>query len=365
MKFVFASYVVTNAFKNPESWLYRTSMYNGIFEALSINHKVVSIEQIDYEGEYFKNDVNYAFMRFGLPSKYFPGKLHNYIKKLQPDIVVIQGLHFPLQVICLRLKLGSKTKIILHHHAERPFTGIKKYLQRWADRHIDAYLFASRDIGIDWITKGNLASPEKIREVMEVSSVFCPIEKKFAKSKTGVTADTVYLWIGRLNENKDPLTVVKAFLKFAPAKPGAILYMIYHTDELFIAIMELLNKHPYKKNIVLIGKVPNAELLYWYNSADFIVSGSHYEGSGTAICEAMSCGCIPLVTDIFSFRMITNNGKCGLLYEAGNEDALLSVLIKSQQIDRAEKRETCLNHFNANLSFNAIAGKIQEIAGSL
>jgi glycosyltransferase involved in cell wall biosynthesis len=115
----------------------------------------------------------------------------------------------------------------------------------------------------------------------------------------------------------------------------------------------------------LIGKAANDDLLYWYNSADFILSGSHYEGSGTAICEAMSCGCVPVITDIFSFRMMTNKGKCGILYEAGNETALLAALMRTQLMDIAEQRAMSLAYFKSNLSFEAIARKVQEIAVNL
>jgi glycosyltransferase involved in cell wall biosynthesis len=159
--------------------------------------------------------------------------------------------------------------------------------------------------------------------------------------------------------------VISAFLSFVKEQPSARLYMIYHTDELLAEVKELIASDSNKNAIVLIGKVPNPQLLYWYNSADFIVSGSHYEGSGTAVCEAMSCGCVPVVTDIFSFRMITGEGECGLLYEAGNDKALLAALLQTQQIDKAAKREKCLDYFNSTLSFQAIAQRIQEVAASL
>ena len=365
MKIILASYVVTKEFTTPETWLNRISMYAGVLESLSVTNEVISIEKINYEGEYFKNGVNYHFMKPAAIDKYLPFKLHRFIKDQHPDVVIIQGTHFPLQVIQLRFKLGPKTKIIVQNHAELPFTGIKKFIQRWADRCIDAYLFASREMGLDWIKKGNMLSPEKIYEVMEVSSVFYPIEKTTAKSKTGASGNPVFLWVGRLNANKDPFTVIKAFLRFAEVHPNATLYMIYHTDDLLPDIIEFLKDHPYKDNIILIGKVPNNELLYWYNSADFIISGSHYEGSGTAVAEAMSCGCVPVVTDIFSFRMITDNGKCGFLYKAGNEIALLATLINLKHIKLDEKRAASLAYFKSNLSFDAIAAKIQEIAGSL
>jgi glycosyltransferase involved in cell wall biosynthesis len=161
------------------------------------------------------------------------------------------------------------------------------------------------------------------------------------------------------------LNVVKAFLRFSLDYPMVKMYMMYHTYDLLDKIKEIINDHPNKNAIELVGQVPHDDLLYWFNSADFIVSGSHYEGSGTAVCEAMSCGCIPILTDIFSFRAMTDNGKCGILYEPGNEDALYYALRLSQKIDMEQKRRLTLEQFMTNLSFNAIANRIQQIAESL
>jgi glycosyltransferase involved in cell wall biosynthesis len=364
MHFVFVSYNYSPDFTSPATWITRIKVYVGSLECLSKQNTVSRVEQINYAGNYQHNGIQYYFTNFGT-RKYFPYKLNHFVKQLHPDIVFVSGLHFPLQVIQLRLILGKKVRIIAQNHAEKPFTGIKKYLQKIADRCIDGYLFASRDMGIDWVKKGNLASPGKIHEVMEVSSVFYPLEKQIAKANTGVEGKPVFLWVGRLNENKDPLNVISAFLQFVNSEPLASLYMIYHTVELLPQINALLEKSPNKNAVKLVGQVPNDNLLYWYNSADYILSGSYYEGSGTAVCEAMSCGCIPIVTDISAFRAITDNGNCGLLYEAGNQQALLSALVKSQSMDTSEKRIKTLAWFNQNLSFDAIAYKIQAIADSL
>jgi glycosyltransferase involved in cell wall biosynthesis len=139
--------------------------------------------------------------------------------------------------------------------------------------------------------------------------------------------------------------------------------MIYHTDELLNYIKKLLSTG--KSPVKLIGQVPHYDLLYWFNSADYILSGSHYEGSGTAVCEAMSCGCVPIVTDILSFRMITDNGQCGILYEPGNEAALLSALTQTKNLDICEKRNRSLAYYKEKLSFEAIAKQIEMIAVSL
>ncbi len=365
MKFVFASYVTSADFKSPRAWLKRINGYLGILEALSAEHEVMSIEHIGYEGELIHNGVNYRFRRFSKLGYYFPLAMHRFIKKQKPDVVFIQGLHHPLQVMQLRLLLGKKVKVMVQHHAEKPFTRLKKNLQVWADSSIDAYLFASLGFGQEWMNAGIISSAHKIHEVMEVSSVFYPTDPMMAKAKTGVSGQPVFLWVGRLDTNKDPLNVVKAFLAFLKTCPSARVYMVYHTDELLKDLTGVLNSDPLGEAVTLIGKLPHDDLLYWYNSADFFISGSYYEAGGTAACEAASCGCIPILTDIFSFRTMTGNGRCGILYPAGDQQALLNALLQTTGMNIAQERSKVLTYYTASLSFKAIAGKIADVAASL
>jgi len=352
-------------FNSPEAWIQRTEAYAGILQCLGKQNKLINFKRINYTGDVICKNIDYRFHNIGKRDTLFPFKLARHIKSLQPDVVLVQGLHIPVQTIILRKVVGKKVKIIAQNHAEKPMHGIKKWLQRMADKCINAYLFASYELGAEWVKNGNITSAKKIHEVMEISSVFSPMDKAKAKVQTGATGNPVYLWVGRLNENKDPLNAVRAFLRFAELKRSARMYMIYHTDELLEPMQTIINLSPNKKAIQLVGKLPHSELQYWFSSADFILSASHYEGSGTAICEAMSCGCVPIVTDIPSFRMITNNGRCGLLYEPGNEISLLDALRLSCEINLQEKQNAALDHFRFNLSFEAIASRIQEIAESL
>src|SRR5471030_620578 len=264
MKFLFTSYVFTKQFNSPEAWIERIKAYTGILEALAKKNEVISIEQINYQGNYQKDGVQYYFKHFTKMGRLLSFRLHRFIKKHNPDIIDIQSLHFPLQIIQLRLLSGNKARIIVQNHAEKPFNGLKRLAQQLADRYIDAYLFASHELGAEWVKNGNISSSKKIHEVMEVSSVFYPIKKEAARIQTKVTGGPFFLWVGRLNENKDPLTVVSAFLKFIYSEPAARLYMIYHTDELLQQVKDLLEYSVNKDSIVLVGKVPNDDLLYWY-----------------------------------------------------------------------------------------------------
>jgi len=83
-----------------------------------------------------------------------------------------------------------------------------------------------------------------------------------------------------------------------------------------------------------------------------------------AVCEAMSCGCIPVLTDIPSFRMMTGEGTCGLLFKPGNVNELTDRLITCCSLDVAIEKRKVLDYFQYNLSFWAIAGKmIQTVSG--
>jgi glycosyltransferase involved in cell wall biosynthesis len=363
MRIVFLSYHYSPDIRSPEQWIERLKYYIGWSESLAEKNEVIRVDQINYTGDFRHRGIQYYFIDDGKKTNYFPSKLHRFVRDLKPDLVLVSSFQYPLQVLQLRWWLGKKIKIIIQHHAEKPVGGIKKYFRMAAGRKADVFLFTSRQTGLNWVRKKNLVDARKIRELVEVSSVFHPVDQKAAREKTNASGTPMYLWVGRLNDNKDPLTAVNAFLSFSILHPAAKLYMIYQTGELVPDIQKVLPAESGISPVILVGKILHDELIYWYNSADFYLSASHYEGSGTALSEAMSCGCIPLVTDIPSFRMMS--GDSGLLFQPGNESDLLSALQQSMVINIPEKRTKALARFRTELSFEAIAEKFQEIIGSL
>ena len=366
MTFVSITYTKKSHFKEPLTWLHRVRAYIGILDALSRSYCVISIDRINYHGDLFLNGVQHHFPDYGGNRLSAAWKLNRYARSLKPDVVLVQSMLFPLQVILLRIQLGRRAKILVQNHAEGPGSRYRRPFQRLADSFTDAYLFTAKELGAEWVEQHIIRRPGKIREVMEASSVFKLMDRGEARSHKNIQGSPVFLWVGRLDQNKDPLTVLRAFLKFRAARPSCRLYMIFHTSGLLPEIEELLDHTPGgRESVVLIGEQAHEEMSYWYNAADFILSGSHYEAGGIAVCEAMSCGCIPVLTDIHSFRKMTVDGSCGILYEAGNEQSLLSALERTSGMDLATEREKVLRQFRSALSFEAIAGQIGDIADSL
>ncbi len=362
MRIVSLNYSVNRAYTTPQQWLERIDFSVGILDALAKQHEVIAVEQIGCKETWQQGAVRYEFVQLYDTTPLIPVKLHSFVQQLQPDVVMVHGLIYPLQVLQLRRKLGKKVIIYAIHHAEKPFAGIKRWLQKKADNCIDVYQFTAMAFGAEWSRAGIIKNRQKVHAIMEASSIYAETDMEEARQRTGAAGNPVYLWVGRLDANKDPLTVVRAFLNFTRHHPSAKLYMIYQSTELLADVTMLVGEN---KNILLIGKQSRQELLYWYNSADFILSGSHYEGSGIAVCEAMSCGCIPIVTDIYSFTEMLGPGKCGFLYKAGDAEDLLKKLLQSVQINREEERGKVLQQFEDSLSFDAIAKAIHTVLVSL
>jgi glycosyltransferase involved in cell wall biosynthesis len=115
--------------------------------------------------------------------------------------------------------------------------------------------------------------------------------------------------------------------------------------------------------VVLVGRKGHDELRAWYSAADFYISGSHSEGSGYALIEAMACGCIPVVTHIPSYRKMTDNGRLGFLYTPGNSEELFQVLERLTADDAL--RQEVGKYFEEKLSFEAIGRSIADVCRSL
>jgi glycosyltransferase involved in cell wall biosynthesis len=266
----------------------------------------------------------------------------------------------------LRLFCGKKFKVIIQHHGELPSVGIKGKLEKMACSMADAFFFTSAGNADAWMRTGTIKENARIIELLEASTHFKQIDKQVSQIYTGITGDANFIWVGHLNANKDPLTVLAGFEQYIKIKPSAKLYMIYQTESLLNEIDQKLATNPALfKAVVLVGQIANADMPYWFSAADFYISGSHKEGSGYALLEAVACGCIPVVTDIPSYQKITGYGEYGFLYPAGNVDALGKTLTALEGMNWKKLSYSTLSHFNQNLTFENIATDLVNICESL
>ena len=366
IKLAHLNYYYHNEFTHPDEVIEKHKLSSGFVEFLKKYVYLVSIKHLDYEGEETISGVHYYFLRSSNRSWYIPFKTHRLLKGERPDVVLSEGFVYPLRILFLRLKLGRKPVIILQHQGEKPAHGIGGRLQKFADKYIDAYILTSLGNAEDWISRGIIRDKGKCYEVLSASTSFTPKDKAASKLKLGFTGEHNFLWVGRLNANKDPLTVLQAFEQFAKTNDQAKLYMVYQTTDLLNEVRDMIDRSgALQRAIILVGEKAHEELTDWFDASDFYISASHSEGSGYALVEAMTCGCIPVVTNIPSFNKMTSGGKYGFLYEPANVDQLVEIL---QGLDAVNKQELSVEiiHFaRSEFSFQNIANQILNVAKTL
>jgi glycosyltransferase involved in cell wall biosynthesis len=312
------------------------------------------------EKSFEKDNISYEFIKGKTDKWSLHLKLFFILKKYQPDAILINSFFYSFQIILLCLILGRKAKIMILNHAELPTKFPQILIQRIAAKFIDILFIVSYEQAKIWIEKKVFSSNDKIREMMEGSTHFSFQDKFKSKKALGIKRECVFLWGGGLNNNKDPLTILNAFAKYTKLFPDSVLYMIYNSEELIEEVKANIKANSLENQIVLLGKLPYDDLEKYYRAADYYVLGSSREGSGFSLCEAMACGCIPIVTNIPSFKKMTNNGDCGFLFSPKNGHELYQIFINLHQFDKQNLIKKVLAKFKDDLSFKAIATTIER-----
>jgi glycosyltransferase involved in cell wall biosynthesis len=364
MNFIDLSYHSSSA-TDPQALLEEQQASLGYLEYLQYLCNLSVVKCLNYSGELRKNRVNYYFFR-GKSSKFWwPYTIHRFNRRLNPSVVLVHGFIYPLQVYLLRKQLGREVKILLQHHADKPVPSWRLLMQKQVDKYIDGYLFSSAELAESWISQGIIKDRNRVFELPAGSTSFRRQDRESARKITGVTGDPVFLWVGRLDENKDPITVISAFHYYLKVQPKARLYMIFHGADLLYDVKHFITEKNIEEQVFLKGRVSHDLLQAWYNSADYILSGSHAESYGFSLVEAMACGCIPVVTDIPSFRKITADGTLGFLYPHAQIETLVHILLDLHRINISSLSEKVTQHFRQALSYQAIAERMYTICREL
>ncbi|TMI71110.1 MAG: glycosyltransferase family 4 protein [Bacteroidetes bacterium] len=371
MKVVHVSFTYDEKIKTEEELLEKHYTVTGWAEALQRKGtEVIVINRFFRDSSLQKNGVNYAFVKDnlgpGLKSWQLPLKFFRKIKKLNADIVHLHNLFLSLQTFVLRIMLGRKTAIVVQHHGGVLPGRKKRWLHNLFNNAANGFFFTTSEQGREWFI--NKKAADKVMPVMEGATFFnfdqrdafvdlVYHDRAIERARTGISGSPVFLWVGRLDDNKDPLTVLDGFEILFEKHPAARLYMIYNDDRLAGRVKEKIDSAAVLKSRVrLVGEVEHNKIEQFYNSADYFVLGSHYEGSGYALSEGLRCGCVPIVTDIPSFRMMTNEGNLGALWETGGKNSFVEAAIKAISKPLVTEANACIDFFKDRLSFEAIAG---------
>jgi glycosyltransferase involved in cell wall biosynthesis len=319
----------------------------------------VSVVQASHENAAHEQDgVDYRFVRTrAAPRPWLspPGPIAQAVKALAPDVIHLNGLDFPLHARAL-CKLGPP--VLAQDHGSRPRPAWRAP-RSWGYRDIAAFSFTAAAQARPFVEQGHLRRSTRVFSIPESSANFAAGDQQSARSATGFDGAPALLWVGRLDHNKDPLTILDAVELALPRLPDLMLWCCFGDDTLLAPLRRRLAANPaLAARVRMLGAVPHARVELLCRAADFFLLGSREEGSGYALIEAIACGATPIVSDIAPFRALTGGGAVGRLVPRGDAAAFAEALIALSGRPRTQLREASLAHFAEHLSFDAVGMKL-------
>ena len=355
------NYARDPALTDPDELLDQYTTLTGWAEALLTGGASQStvVQRFSHDAERERRGVRYLFRADGpraTPASWSRARpIAAAAAALDPDVLHVNGLGFPAQTRWLRRAVPGSVLVVQDHANGFHQDQVRRAIFRLGLGAADGVMFSAVELARPWREAGLIGARQPIVEVMESATRLRPIPRDQARRQTGVAGNPALLWVGRLDANKDPLTVLDGVARVVTVLPETELTMIYHATELLGAVRARLDTIPeLRRRVHLVGRVPHAAMAAYCSAADWFVLGSHRAGSGYAALEAASCGAIPVVTDIPTFRRITDRGRAGFLWPVGQVAGLTAALRRASAADGAAVRAALRDHVEESLTWTAI-----------
>ena len=258
--------------------------------------------------------------------------LLRYIWKSNPDIIFVSQGYYNLMVLALKRLGFISTKVVIRDNNMPSVHGKwQLYFSRFLFRTADAIIAQTEEMKIE-MAKFYDVSLDKITVIHN------PIDKILINEK--LEAESVlqdglpqYIYCGRIAEQKDLMTLVKAFKLVKGLMPNSKLWIIGEGSNADYAdsIYHLVDSLNLNDDVVFLGYKTNPYI--YIKSADVFVLSSIYEGLPNVLLEAMYIGKPVAVTESIPFiSQIIKDGENGYKCSIKDPDALAAAMLKAYEI---------------------------------
>lgn len=225
---------------------------------------------------------------------------------------------------------GTSAKIYLTHHYNLPAGRSLKYWKGdFVVKLIHRFITPSAD-KIIAVSNGSLAWLRSFsnHKLMQGMSIYNPVfddtiytlAKETADYPVDITGKIILVSAGRLEEQKDQLTLIKAMGILKKTYPKIVLFIL-GTGPLQALLQQHILQNDLQKNVYLVGFQVNP--YKWMDGCNVFVMSSISEGFGNVLVEAMALGKTVVSTDCPSGPAeILNNGELGYLCPVSNPEKL-------------------------------------------
>ena len=206
---------------------------------------------------------------------------------------------------------------------------IGKMLYRYVVKHIDIVIAISQDIKQELLAEKIAAHkiiflPNGVE--VKITHLISPQEKMQYRKQLNLPLDSkIFLFVGRLEKQKDVLGLIDSFASNDPVKNNYCLVLL-GDGELKKDAEEIITERGLNEVISLKGY--QKDVLPYLLAADFFILSTKAEGLSNALLEAMSVGLIPISNEVSGSKDLITPGVNGFLAQVGSK-ASLSEAIKS------------------------------------
>ena len=214
------------------------------------------------------------------------------------------------------------------------FIYVEKILARWTD-----VLITVSNLNKNKIVDLNIAKEENIKNIYSGIdlSLFTDKRNSDFRKELNLGDDKILIGsVGRLSNQKDPITMINAFDIVSKKFPEAYLVLV-GDGPLKDKIVDRIKKLKLKNRVHLTGNKSNP----WdvYHSIDLFIMSSIYEGLGRSITEALSCGVPVVCTAVEGVPEIIKDSITGTLVPPREPIELADGIIRSLQNMKVAKRK--------------------------
>ncbi len=317
---------------HPQRGGFKTYTENLIRAILDIDHEnryMIYIDRSPVDEQLsLSENVNYRIVSGEFPVIGMPLReqlsLRMQINRDRPDI-----LHFLCNTAPITVKTpyvltlhdtiqieGDRTNVLTENKFDIKSWVIRKY-SKWAIQN--AVKSACRIIAVSGYEKANIArmldiSPEKIKVIYNAPSpIYAPVNQSI-KNKWRLDLQNSYgvrckylLSVGYEPRKNIPL-LIRAFSLVIPELSDLILVIVVSNDERRFYFRKLVEELNLSNRVVILGKVPDQDLVKLYNLAEIFIFPSEREGFGLPPLEAIACGTPTIAMNLSSLPEILEDG---------------------------------------------------------
>jgi glycosyltransferase involved in cell wall biosynthesis len=242
------------------------------------------------------------------------------VRSERPDLLHTHMVHADIYGSVAARALGVPLAST-RHNDDRYLLGPFKYVDRAFSKPAGA-IIAISDAVREFHVRAGL--PErKLVTIHYGLDVLPSATSELTPEDAGISSSApLVLAIGRLIEQKDHATLLRAFAPVHAAIPDARL-AILGWGTLEAATRELARQLGLQDAVLIPGRVEPAA---WLARADLFAHTSLWEGFGIVLLEAMLAGLPVVATRVSAIPEIVDDGTTGILVAPGDDEALATAL---------------------------------------